>query len=161
MNEEMTDMTNEEMFRVIMQRMDVIESGITNLTERMDAVENSIINLTIRMDAVESSIANLTERMDVVESSITNLTGRVDVLENSVIKLTTRVDTLEASINMEFWAVRMEMDSLDKSLKQEIVVLVCKIDRLMFSKDVDGYERMKTRVEVLEQGYQELREKTG
>ena len=143
-------MTNEEMFRVIMQRMDVIESGITNLTERMDAVENSIINLTIRMDAVESSIANLTERMDVVESSITNLTGRVDVLENSVIKLTTRVDTLEASINMEFWAVRME-----------IVVLVCKIDRLMFSKDVDGYERMKTRVEVLEQGYQELREKTG
>ena len=48
------------------------------------------------------------------------------MLENSVIKLTTRVDTLEASINMEFWAVRMEMDSLDKSLKQEIVVLVCK-----------------------------------
>lgn len=126
-------MTNEEMFMVIMRRMDTVETGITNLTDRMEAVETCITNLTDRVDAVEAGIINLTDR----------------------------VDTLETDINMEFWAVRTEMDSLNKSPKQDIMVVNNKVDRFMFSKDVEGYERMRTRVEVLERGYQELRVKTG
>lgn len=133
MDREMVTMTNEEMFSAIMGRMDAVESGIATLTERMDAVENGITTLTERMDAVESGITGLTERMD----------------------------TLEENINMEFWAVRTEMDGLYKSLRQDIVILNHKADRLMFSKDVEGYDRMKVRVDVLEKGYQDLRVKIG
>lgn len=80
-------MINEEMFSVIMQRMDTVGSGIENLTVRMD--------------------------------------------------------TLEDNINMEFWAVRAEMDSLSKLLRQDIGVLNTKVDRIMFSKDVEGYEKRR------------------
>lgn len=119
--------------------MDKEMTGMTN--------EEMFMAIMRRMDTVETGIVNLTDRMDAVETSITKLTGRVD--------------TLETDINMEFWAVRMEMDSLNKSLKQDIVVLNNKVDRLMFSKDVEGYDRIRTRVEVLERGYRELKIKIG
>ena len=34
-----------------------------------------------------------------------------------------------------------------------------KVDRLMFTKDVEGYDKINARFEVLEEGYQELKEK--
>ena len=154
-------MTNEEMFSAIMGRMDTLDNGIARLAGRMDAVENSITQLAGRMDAVENSITQLAGRMDAVENSITRLTERVDTLENSVAQLTERVDTLETNMNMEFWAVRTEMDRMNESLKQDIGALNNKVDRLMFSKDVEGYERMKIRVDVLERGYQDLRASVG
>ena len=138
-------MTNEEMFSAIMLRMDTLESGITNLTLRMEAVESGITNLASRVEAVEDSVTNLTTRMEAVEDSVTNLTSRMD--------------SFEASINMEFWAVRVEMDDMHKELKQEIKVVGDKVDRLMFSKDVEGYNKMKIRIDVLETGYRDLRER--
>ena len=53
------------------------------------------------------------------------------------------------------------MEVANQSLRKDISVLNDKIDRLMFTKDVDGYEEMKIQVEVLTQGYQELKEKIG
>ncbi len=64
-------------------------------------------------------------------------------------------------MDMEFRAVRIEMDVVNKSLKEDISILNDKVDRLMYTKDVDGYEKMKIQVNLLTQGYQELKEKMG
>ena len=44
------------------------------------------------------------------------------------------------------------MDVLNKSLKKEIDVLNSKVDRLMFTKGVEGYDKIDIRLEVLERG---------
>lgn len=88
-------------------------------------------------------------RMDTLESSLNN---RVDALEN-------RIDIFEENVNLEIQAVRTEMEVVNKSLKQDIAVLNNKADRLMVSKDVEGFDQLKIRVDVLEKGYQDLREK--
>ena len=103
-------MSNEEMFQIILNRMDSMETGFNGLKARMD-------------------------------------------------KLDDRMDKLEFSMNMEFYAVRTEMDVMNKSLKKEISVLSSKVDRLMFEKDVEGYDKINVRLEALERGYQELKEK--
>ncbi len=37
-------------------------------------------------------------------------------------------------------------------------MLDSKIDRLSYTKDVDGFDKINIRIEVLEDGYRELRE---
>ncbi|MDE6845195.1 MAG: hypothetical protein K2J99_05435 [Lachnospiraceae bacterium] len=100
-------------------------------------------------------------RMDGVESGLGKLTGRIDEVETRLNNLTDKVDAMETNINMEIQAVRTEMEVANKSLKKDIVFLNEKIDRLMILKDVDGIEKMKIRIDVLEQGYQMIREKIG
>ena len=160
-------MSNEEMFSAIMVRMDTMQGSLDSLNSRMDSVEGSLDSLNSRMDSVESSLDSLNSRMDSVESSLNSrmdsvegslngLSGRIDSVES---KLSKKIDNLESNVFMEIQAVRTEMEVVNRSLKRDISVLDQKIDRLMFSKDVDGYERMKVRVEVLEEGYQKLKEK--
>ncbi|MDE6738259.1 MAG: hypothetical protein K2K07_04120 [Lachnospiraceae bacterium] len=72
-----------------------------------------------------------------------------------------RIDTLETNINMEIQAVRTEMEVVNRSLKQDIGFLNDKIDRIIILKDVEGIEKMKIRIDVLEQGYQTIKEKIG
>ena len=62
---------------------------------------------------------------------------------------------------MEIQAVRTEMEVVNRSLKQDISFLNDKIDRIIFLKDVEGIEKMKIRIDVLEQGYQMIKEKIG
>ena len=93
------------------------------------------------------------------EEMLMTILNRMDSMENGFNGLNDRMDKLESNMNMEFYAVRTEMDVLNKSLKKEIGVLSGKVDRLMFTKDVEGYEKINTRLEVLEKGYQELKEK--
>ena len=64
-------------------------------------------------------------------------------------------------MNMEFQAVRTEMEFVNNSLKREIDMLNNKEDVLLFTKDVAGHDKINARLEVLEEGYQELREKIG
>lgn len=116
MYEEMMGMTNEEMFKAIIGRMDSMESGLNG-----------------RMDNLESKIGNLESRMD----------------------------SLESNMDLEFRAVRTEMDVVYKTLKKDISALDNKMDRLMYTKDVEGHEKMKMQVELLTKGYQELKEKIG
>lgn len=123
MYEEMMGMTNEEMFKAIIGRMDSMESGLNG-----------------RMDNLESKIGNLDTRMDSLES---------------------RMDSLESNMDLEFRAVRTEMDVVYKTLKKDISALDNKMDRLMYTKDVEGHEKMKMQVELLTKGYQELKEKIG
>ena len=53
---------------------------------------------------------------------------------NRMDKLDSRMDKLESDMNLEFYAVRTEMDMVDKSWKKEIAMLNDKVDRLMFTK---------------------------
>lgn len=138
MHKEIAGMTNEEMFTAIISRMDSMESGLSGLSEQIEKVESG---LSERIDNVEST---LSERIDNVESGLNSLSGRID--------------NLESDMNMEFRAVRIEMDTLNKSLKGDISVLNDKIDRLMNIKDIDRYEKMQIQIDLLAQGYQQLKE---
>lgn len=57
--------------------------------------------------------------------------------------------------------MRTEMEVVNKSLRKDIFFLNEKMDRIMILKDVEGVEKMKIRIDVLEQGYQTLKEKIG
>lgn len=92
------------------------------------------------------------------EEMYTAIVARMDSMES---KLNGKMDRMESDNDMEHRAIRMEMEVANQSLRKDISVLNDKIDRLMFTKDVDGYEEMKIQVEVLTQGYQELKEKIG
>lgn len=79
-----------------------------------------------------------------------------------------RLDSMEARMNkmesdndMEFKAVRKEMDIAYKMLLKEISMVNDKVDRLLYMKDIDGYENMRIQVDLLTQGYQELKAKIG
>ena len=144
MYEEKTDMTNQEMFTAIMDRLDSMESSING---RIDKLESRIDRLEARMDSLEA-------RMDKLESRMDRLEARIDSLE-------AKMGTMESDMNMEFMAVRFEMDNVNKSLKNDISALNDKVDRLFIIKDVAGYEELKIQVEVLTQGYQKLSERIG
>lgn len=100
-------------------------------------------------------------RMDGVESSLGNLGGKINALETGQKTLHGKIDMLEDNINMEIQAVRTEMEMVNKLLKRDIGFLNDKIDRIMILKDVEGVEKMKIRLDVLEQGYQTLKVKMG
>ena len=104
----------------------------------------------------EEMFLTILNRMDSMETGFNGLSAKMDKLETD---LNDRMDKLESNMNMEFYAVRAEMDVLNKSLKKDIDVLSSKVDRLMFAKDVEGYDKINIRIEVLERGYQELKEK--
>lgn len=46
---------------------------------------------------------------------------------NRMDKLDSRIDKLESNMNLEFYAVRVEMDVVDKSWKKEIAHLLADI----------------------------------
>ena len=115
--------------------------------------EEMFLTILNRMDSMETGFNGLNARMDQLE---TGLNGRMDKLEAD---LNGRMDKLESDMNMEFHAVRTEMDVLNKSLNKKIDVLSSKVDRLMITKDVEGYDQINIRLNVLERGYQELKEK--
>lgn len=107
----------------------------------------------------EQMFTIILERMDTMETGFNGLNTKVDKLDDKVIKLDYKVDKLESSMNMEFWAVRTEMGFVQKSLKKEIDMINDKLDRFWVTKDVEGHDKLKVRVDVLEKGYQELKEK--
>lgn len=72
-----------------------------------------------------------------------------------------RMDKMESDNDMEFKAVRKEMDVAYKMLLKEISMVNDKVDRLLYMKDIDGYENMRIQVDLLTQGYQELKAKIG
>lgn len=100
----------------------------------------------------EEMFMTILNRMDTMGTGFSKLDSRMDRLEG-------KVESLESNMNLEFQAVRTEMEVVDKSLKKEINILSIKVDRLLFTKDVEGYDELKVRVDVLEKGYQDLKEK--
>lgn len=72
-----------------------------------------------------------------------------------------RMNKMESDNDMEFKAVRKEMDVAYKMLLKEISMVNDKVDRLLYMKDIDGYENMRIQVDLLTQGYQELKAKIG
>ena len=107
-----------------------------------------------RLDTTDGKIESLGNRLEVIE-------GRLDTTDGKIESLGSRIDTLESNMDMEFRAVRTEMEFVNNSLKKEINILSNKVDVLLFTKDVAGYDKINARLEVLEHGYQELREKIG
>lgn len=99
----------------------------------------------------EEMFLAIMERLDTLES---NLNKRMDALE-------ARMNTMESSNIVEFYAVRREMEVVNESLQQKIHLLDTKIERIMQLKDVEGFEKMKAKVDMLEQGYWSLKEKIG
>ncbi len=133
MSKEMVDMTNREILLALMGRM----------------------------DGVESSLGNLGSKINALEAGQKTLHGKINALEAGQKTLHGRIDMLEDNINMEIQAVRTEMETVNKLLKRDIGFLNDKIDRIMILKDVEGVEKMKIRLDVLEQGYQTLKVKMG
>ena len=114
--------------------------------------EEMFMTILERMDTMGTGFSKLEGKVDKLDDRMDKLDGRMDKLDG-------RIDNLESNMNMEFQAVRTEMEVVDKSLKKEISILSSKVDRLLFTKDVEGYEQLKVRVDVLEKGYQDLKEK--
>ena len=80
----------------------------------------------------EEMFLTILNRMDSME---TGLNARIDNLDG-------RIDKLEDDMNLEFYAVREEMNMVYKLLKKEIAIQNNKVGRLMFIKDVEGYDRI-------------------
>ncbi len=135
MNKEMVTVTNGEMFSAIMARLDSMEAGLNK-----------------RIDGLEVRIGRLEERMDRLEERIDRLEAKVDSLE-------ARMDKMESDNDMEFKAIRIEMDVAYKMLSRDIASVNDKVDRFLHTKDIEGYESMKIQVDLLTRGYQELKAK--
>ncbi len=147
MSKEMVDMTNREILLALMGRMDGVESSLGNLHGKIDALEAGQKTLHGKIDALEAGQKTLHGKINALEAGQKTLHGRIDMLEDN--------------INMEIQAVRTEMETVNKLLKRDIGFLNDKIDRIMILKDVEGVEKMKIRLDVLEQGYQILKVKMG
>lgn len=142
MNKEMVTVTNGEMFSAIMARLDSMEAG---LNKRLDGLE-------ARIGRLEERISNLEARMDSLEARMDSLEARMDSLE-------ARMDKMEHNNEMEFKAIRIEMDVAYKMLSRDIASVNDKADRFLHTKDIEGYESMKIQVNLLTRGYQELKAK--
>lgn len=128
-------MSNEQMFTTILERMDTMETGLIAKMDKLD------------------------DKVNKLDDKVSKLDDKVNKLDDKVNKLDHKVDQLESSMNMEFWAVRTEMEFVHKSLMKEIDMVNDKVDRFWVTKDVEGHDELKVRVDVLEKGYQELKEK--
>ena len=73
------------------------------------------------------------------EEMFLTILNRMDSMETG---LNARIDKLEDDMNLEFYAVREEMNMVYKLLKKEIAIQNNKVGRLMFIKDVEGYDRI-------------------
>lgn len=135
MNKEMVTVTNGEMFSAIMARLDSMEAGLNK-----------------RIDGLEDRIGRLEERMDRLEERMDSLEAKVDSLE-------ARMDKMESDNDMEFKAIRIEMDVAYKMLSRDIASVNDKVDRFLHTKDIEGYESMRIQVDLLTRGYQELKAK--
>lgn len=144
MNKEMVNMTNAEMFSAIMARLDSMEAGLHK-----------------RIDGLEERIGRLEERMDRLEARVDSLEAKVDKLERHMDSMEVRMDKMESDNDMEFKAVRTEMDVAYKMLLKEIYSVNDKVDRLLYMKYIDGYGNMKIQVDLLARGYQELKARIG
>ena len=133
MNKEMVTVTNGEMFSAIMARLDSMEAGLNK-----------------RIDGLEIRIGRLEERMDKLEERMDRLEAKVDSLE-------ARMNKMESDNDMEFKAIRIEMDVAYKMLSRDIASVNDKVDRFLHTKDIEGYESMRIQVDLLTQGYQELK----
>lgn len=133
MNKEMVTVTNGEMLSAIMARLDSMEAGLNK-----------------RIDGLEVRIGRLEERMDKLEERMDRLEAKVDSLE-------ARIDKMESDNDMEFKAIRIEMDVAYKMLSRDIASVNDKVDRFLHTKDIEGYESMRIQVDLLTQGYQELK----
>lgn len=140
-------MTNREILLALMGRMDGVESSLGNLHGKIDALETGQKTLHGKIDALEAGQKTLHGKINALEAGQKTLHGRIDMLEDN--------------INMEIQAVRTEMETVNKLLKRDIGFLNDKVDRIMILKDVEGVEKMKIRLDVLEQGYQTLKVKMG
>ena len=107
-----------------------------------------------RLDSME---AGLNKRIDGLEVRIARIEERMDRLEAKVDRLEARIDKMESDNDMEFKAIRIEMDVAYKMLSRDIASVNDKVDRFLHTKDIEGYESMKIQVDLLTQGYQELK----
>ncbi|MCM1268915.1 MAG: hypothetical protein NC302_13515 [Bacteroidales bacterium] len=152
MDKEMMGVTNEEMFLIILDRLDRLDKHMEGLGAQMNRLEE-------RMDRVEERLDRVEERLDRVEERLDRVEERLDRVEERLDNMEARIDSLELDINMEFQAVRTEMGVVYKFSKEDAVRLEDKIDRISYTKDVEGYDKVNVRLEVLEEGYRELKEK--
>lgn len=95
-------------------------------------------------------------RLDSMEAG---LNKRIDGLEERMDSLEARMDKMESDNAMEFKAIRIEMDVAYKMLSRDIASVNDKVDRFLHTKDIEGYESMRIQVDLLTQGYQELKAK--
>ena len=100
----------------------------------------------------EEMFLTILNRMNSIEASLTDLNAKMDKLDG-------RISDLRYDAVMELYLVRTEIHGRNKLLEKEIGTQSSKADNSIFAKDIEGYDKINLRLEVLERGYQELKEK--
>ena len=88
-----------------------------------------------RLDSME---AGLNKRIDGLEVRIGRLEERIDRLEAKVDSLEARMNKMESDNDMEFKAIRIEMDVAYKMLSRDIASVNDKVDRFLHTKDISS-----------------------
>ena len=100
-------------FKVIMDRVDAIDTRLTqaeadidelqaevlDLNERVEALSEALDILTNRVDNAEEDIVDLQNRLALAEGSISDLLSRMTQVETAVVNVTARVTTAENDID--------------------------------------------------------------
>ena len=100
----------------------------------------------------EEMFLTILNRMNSIEAGMTDLNAKMDKLDG-------RISELRYDAVMELYLVRTEIHGRNKLLEKEIGTHSSKADNSIFAKDIEGYDKINLRLEVLERGYQELKEK--
>lgn len=129
------------------------------LAEQMRRMNERIDRLAERMEHMEKCMARMEhmaahmERIEHMEKCMEHMKERMECMEKRTDRLELRYDAMEESGSMEFQAVRTEMEVVYKTLFQQIDMVNGKADRILFTKDIHEYDRLKARVEALELGF--------
>ena len=100
----------------------------------------------------EEMFLTILNRMNSIEAGLTDLNVKMDKLDD-------RISQLQYDAVLELFLVRTEIHTRNKSLEKEIGAHSSKADNSIFARDIEEYDKINTRLEVLERGYQELKEK--
>lgn len=100
----------------------------------------------------EEMFLTILNRMNSIEAGLTDLNVKMDKLDD-------RMSKLQYDAVLELYLVRTEIYRRNKSLEKEIGAHSSKADNSIFERDIEGYDKINTRLKVLERGYQELKEK--
>ena len=106
-----------------------------------------------RAGYLAEQMRRMNERIDRLAERMEHMKERMECMEKRADRLELRYDAMEESGSMEFQAVRTEMEVVYKTLFQQIDMVNGKADRILFTKDIHEYDRLKARVEALELGF--------
>lgn len=126
--------------KIILERLDWMDSKIDQLDSRMDKMDSRIDTFDFRMDTLDSRIDTLGSKMDTLGSRMDTLDSRMDTLGS-------RMDTLEFSVN----EVKSQVKGIQLILENEIQrnIQIVAEGHLDLSRKLDDAVKVKEERELL------------